>query len=131
MSPKKLKNFDIGDICLISDPIIKLSKNSNYGVHGPFLITKKNMNSYHLKSLVDNRTFIRNARHLKRLKLSKEHADILKSQNFTLNDKNFIIPVPQEVAAEQNVVIEGIIKTSDRNLVQSGYNLRSRKEKST
>ena len=132
VSPNKLKTFNIGDLCLISDPIIKLSKNSNYGVHGPFIITKKNLNSYHLKSLVDNRTFIRNARHLKRLILSREHAEILKSQNFTLNDKNFIIPVPQEVVAEQDVVIEGIIKSSDRNLVQSDYNLRSRKkEKST
>lgn len=130
-SPKKSKNFDIGDICLISDPIIKLSKSANYGVHGPFIVTKKNMNSYHLKSLVDNRTFIRNARHLKRLKLSEEHANILRSQNFTLTDKNVICPLPQEVAVEQNVVIEGITKTSDRNLVQSGYNLRSKNKKST
>ena len=131
-SPKKLKNFDVGDICIISDPIIKLSKSENYGVRGPFIIMKKNLNSYHLRSLVDNRTFIRNARHLKRLKLSKEHADILRSQNFTLTDKNYIIPLPQEVTAEQEVVIEGITKSLDPNLVQSGYNLRSRdKKKST
>lgn len=130
VSPGKNHKFEISDLVLIVDPMNKISKNLSGGVKGPFIITGRNMSSYTVRHLIDNRTFIRNARHLRPLKLSDKDTEILRNHSFAITNENLIKPLPLEVSAESELNIEGLIRREDSR-VRSDYSLRPRKKSGT
>ena len=124
---KNIPKFKIGDIVLIKDPLFKLSKVKNSGVRGPFIVESRNLSSYLVRNLIDNRPFLRNGRHLRKLVLSDKNSELLKNQQFTIKNDNLISPITEEVEPEEVVVVEGIIRGKNKSLGQSKYNLRSKK----
>ena len=116
------------EVVLIVDPLNKISKNWSGGIKGPFLVTGRNMNSYTVRHLIDNRTFTRNARHLRHLRLSEKNSKILKDHSFVITDENLIKPIPPEVDSETDLKVEGLIRREDP-VVRSEYSLRPRKSK--
>ena len=120
------QKFEIGDLVLIKDPIFKMSKVINSGIKGPFVVESRNLNSYTVRNLIDNRPFVRNGRHLKKLVLSKENSELLRKQHFQIKNDNTISPISEEVKHEGALGIEGLINSKNKNQVQSKYFLRKR-----
>ena len=90
------------------------------------MVESRNLNSYTVRNLIDNRPFVRNGRHLKKLVLSKENSELLKKQHFAIKNDNTISPISEEVKNEGAIGIEGIINSKNKNQVQSKYFLRKR-----
>ena len=128
LKPKNQNKFEVNDLVLIVDPLNKISKNWSDGIKGPFIVTGRNMNSYTVRHLIDNRTFTRNARHLRHLRLSEKNSKILKDHSFVITDENLIKPIPPEVDSETDLKVEGLIRREDP-VVRSEYSLRPRKSK--
>ena len=119
-------NFEVGEIVMLINSTLRLSKLKNNRSLGIFLITKRNLNSYHCRNIITNVTFIRNGRNLRKLHLDQKVAEKLRAQNFTLREGHFLAPFDPEISAASGSEFELIIDTSDEKPAFEKYNLRKR-----
>ena len=118
--------FEVGDLVILVNNTLRLSKLKNNRSLGIFLITKRNLNSYHCRNLITNVNIIRNGRNIRKLHLEQNVAEKLKAQNFTLREGHFLAPFDPEIAAASGTKFELIIDTAEEKPSFEKYNFRKR-----
>lgn len=119
--------FEVGELVMLVNNTLRLSKLKNNRTLGIFLVTKRNLNNYHCRNIITNVTFVRNGRNMRKLHLDPIVAEKLKSKNFKLREGHFLAPFDPDVAASSGTEFELIIDSIDEKSSFEKYNLRERK----
>ena len=118
-------NFEEGELVMLVNKTLRLSKLKNNRSLGIYLIIKRNLNTYHCRNIITNVTFIRNGRNLRKLHLDEKVAEKLKAQNFKLREGHFLEPF--DPSASSDTEFELIIDSIDEKPSFGKYQLRKRK----
>ena len=119
------KVFDIGQIVLVYDPIINLSKIKGSKSEGPYKILSKNFTSYVLGHMFTGARKIRNHRFVREFRITDKLKEALDSNYIAISNDNTI-----NVLNDDNIEREMLMPEIDEEIgilpVEPRYNLRSR-----
>lgn len=116
----------IGDLVVVVDPVLRLSKIRSKDSQGPFVVLAVNLGSLKMRHIIDSRVIIRNLRHCRKISLPAETRQMLVDAHFVLKDNNRIVPIDPDIPIpDQPCIIGGEIKPPEQPARK--YNLRRRK----
>ena len=81
----------VGDLVVVVDPVLRLSKLRSKDSQGPFVVLAVNLGSLKLRHIIDSRVLIRNLRHCRKISLPQETKKMLIDANFALKDPGAIL----------------------------------------
>ena len=120
--------YNPGDLVLLVNPRIRLSKLDTNFVSGPFIVISRNLNSYKIRHSITNISHVRNGRFLRPLFLNDADKKAVSEQNIALKANNTIAPLNRSrtppLAENLDINIEDIPPESSNR-----YNLRPRRPK--
>lgn len=118
--------FNVGDLCLVLDPIITLSKTNKPDAKGPFMVISKNRNTLKLRHIISHHEILRNGRFCRPMKLDDEDRKaLIQHEEATRLAHKIEVPQLISLARPEINIFDKAQETTDEP--QERYNLRERK----